>query len=82
MAGSRTEKPGFVLREPPFADNDVLVADELRNALKLSESQWWRVAAKLPVTYALGPRSPRYIYGEVVKALAVTQINRVEEACV
>lgn len=78
MAADRNTKP-FVLRKPPFADNDILVADELRNALKLSESQWWRVAPKLPVTYALGRRLPRYIYGEVVRALAVTQMNRIGE---
>lgn len=54
------------------ADNDVLTADELRQALRLSERQWSRVAPKLPVSYACGAQSPRYVYGEVVNFLRKT----------
>lgn len=50
------------------ADNDLLTADEMRSALRLSERQWSRVAPRLPVSYLCGPQSPRYIYGEVVAA--------------
>jgi hypothetical protein len=52
-----------------YADNDVLVADEMRLALRLSERQWSRVAPKLPVSYLCGAQSPRYVYGEVIAAL-------------
>lgn len=55
-----------------FFDNDVLTADETRVALHLSERQWSRVAPLLPVSYALGRQSPRYIYGEVLNYLRKT----------
>jgi hypothetical protein len=54
------------------ADNDVLTAEEMRAALKLSERQWSRVAPTLPVSYALGRQTPRYVYGEVVNFLRKT----------
>lgn len=54
------------------ADNDVLTASELREALRLSERQWDRVAPHLPVSYILGKKSPRYIYGEVLNYLRRT----------
>jgi hypothetical protein len=54
------------------ADNDVLTAEEMRAALRCSERQWSRIAPKLPVSYLLGPQSPRYIYGEVLTALRKT----------
>jgi hypothetical protein len=54
------------------ADNDVLTTDEMRAALRLSERQWSRVSAHLPVSYAFGKQSPRYVYGEVVKYLCRT----------
>ena len=54
------------------ADNDVLTAEELRAALKLSGRQFSRVSSKLPVSYALGRQSPRYIYGEVLRFLRRT----------
>ena len=55
-----------------FADNDVLTAEELRGALRLSLRQWSRVAPTLPVSYALGRQSPRFIYGEVLAYLRKT----------
>ena len=44
----------------------------MRVALHLSERQWSRVAPTLPVSYALGKQSPRYIYGEVLNYLRKT----------
>lgn len=55
-----------------YADNDVLTAEQVRVALTLSDSHWYRVAPSLPVSYALGKQSPRYVYGEVVKYLLRT----------
>ena len=55
-----------------YADNDVLRADEMRDALQLSDRQWSRVAPTLPVSYALGKQTPRYVYGEVVNYLRKT----------
>ena len=57
---------------PHFADNDVLTAEQMREALQVSERQWSRVAPMLPVSYALGKQSPRYIYGEVLAVLRRT----------
>lgn len=57
---------------PHYADNDVLTAEEMRPALRLSWRQWYRVAPSLPVSYALGKKSPRYIYGEVLTYLRRT----------
>lgn len=54
------------------ADNDVLTAEEMRLALKLSRRQWSRVGPKLPCSYALGAQSPRFIYGEVLNFLRIT----------
>jgi hypothetical protein len=54
------------------ADNDVLTAEEMRVALKLSERQFSRISATLPVSYALGKQTPRYVYGEVVNFLRRT----------
>ncbi len=55
-----------------YADNDVLTWQQMRVALQLSARQWSRVAATLPVSYALGKQSPRYIYGEVLAVLRRT----------
>ncbi|MGN6206018.1 hypothetical protein [Humibacter sp.] len=57
---------------PHWFDNDVLTADEMREALRLSERQWSRVAPTLPVSYHLGKQTPRYVYGEVVAVLKRT----------
>ena len=57
------------LRPPPYVESDVLVAGEVRLGLKLSWSHWYRVAPSLPVTYMFGKQSPRYIWGEVLKAM-------------
>lgn len=51
---------------------EVLTAKQVRERLHISRSQWYRVAGKLPASYALGPQSPRYIWSEVVKFLADT----------
>lgn len=59
-------------RNPPFVESDVLEGEECRRGLKLSERAWYRVAPSLPVSYALGQHSPRYIWGEVLKYLART----------
>lgn len=50
-------------------ETDVLTASECRTALKLSWSHWYVVSPSLPVSYALGKKSPRYIWGEVLKYL-------------
>jgi hypothetical protein len=45
---------------------------ECRAALKLSWSHWYVVAPSLPVSYALGKKSPRYIWGQILKFLERT----------
>jgi hypothetical protein len=62
-------------RNPPFVDTDVLTAEECRRGLQLSPAQWYRVAPSLPVSYALGAQSPRYIWGEVLAYLRRTQVG-------
>lgn len=54
------------------AETDVLTPDECRRALKIGASQWYVVAPSLPVSYALGKKSPRYVWGEVLKFLKRT----------
>lgn len=63
------------LRNPPFVETDVLVAEECRRGLKLSKAQWFRVAPTLPVSYALGDKSPRYIWGEILAHLRRTRLT-------
>ena len=46
-------------------DDEVLTAAEVRERLHISKRQWSRVAPTLPVSYALGKQTPRYVYGEV-----------------
>jgi hypothetical protein len=63
------------MREPTrvhYQDHDVLTPEEMRDALRLSQRQWERYAPTLPVTYALGRQTPRYVYGEVIKHLLTT----------
>lgn len=55
-----------------YPDNAVLTADEMQSALRVSRSKWYDIAPSLPVSYALGRQSPRYVYGEVVKFLLRT----------
>lgn len=59
-------------RLPPYAETDALTAAECRAGLSLSESHWYRVAPSLPVSYALGKQSPRYVWGEVLNFLRRT----------
>lgn len=59
-------------RKPPFVETDVLTAEECREGLGLSRSQWFRVAPTLPGTYALGGRTPRYVWGSVLEFLKRT----------
>lgn len=61
-----------IFRDPPFAETDVLEPEECRRALRMGVRQWFNVAPSLPVSYALGRQSPRYIWGEVLKFLAMT----------
>lgn len=57
------------------SETEVLKPDECRAALKLSRAQWFRIAPKLPVTYALGEKTPRYIWGDVLAYLRRTQFK-------
>ena len=59
-------------RERHYLPDDVLTIEELRDALRLSERQWSRVAPLLPISYLLGKQSPRVIYGEVLTVLRRT----------
>jgi hypothetical protein len=52
--------------------NDVLTAEQVRVALQISPRQFTRIAPQLPVSYALGNQTPRYIYGEVLAYLKRT----------
>jgi hypothetical protein len=53
-------------------ETDVLTPAECMRALKIGASQWYVVAPSLPVSYALGKKSPRYVWGEVLKYLKRT----------
>jgi hypothetical protein len=55
-----------------YADTAVLTPAECRAALKVSETHWYEIAPSLPVSYALGKKSPRYIWGQILKYLERT----------
>jgi hypothetical protein len=55
-----------------YHETDVLTSAECRAALKVSETHWYTIAPSLPVSYALGKKSPRYIWGQILKFLERT----------
>jgi hypothetical protein len=57
---------------PHHHETDVLTSAECRRALKVSETHWYEIAPSLPVSYALGKKSPRYIWGQILKFLERT----------
>lgn len=72
MTDQTTTEQGGAVTRIHYADNDVLTAEQMRAALQLSLRQWERYAAMLPVSYALGKQTPRYVYGEVINYLRKT----------
>ena len=60
------------MTEQTTTEPEVLRAKQVRDRLHISRSQWYRVAPSLPVTYALGKQSPRYVWRKVVEYLERT----------
>lgn len=58
-----------------YAETDVLTIDELAAAAKVSRATIFRVLPKLPVSYGLGDKIPRVIYGDFLKYLRETVID-------
>lgn len=67
-----TDTPTDITPATHHAETDVLTATECRLALKVSWSHWYTIAPSLPVSYALGKKSPRYIWGQILKYLERT----------
>lgn len=67
--------PPILVLASAHAETEVLTADECRKALKLSCAQWYRKAPTLPVSYALGEASPRYIWGDILEHLRRTRLT-------
>lgn len=72
MSEQMTETATDIAPVVHHAETDVLTADECRKALKVSRSHWYTIAPSLPVSYALGTQSPRYIWGQILKYLERT----------
>ena len=60
------------MTEQTTTEPEVLTAKQVRDRLHISRAQWYRVAPSLPVTYALGKQSPRYVWRKVVEYLERT----------
>lgn len=77
MTEATKSRPRSRNRERDLPTNDVenvvLTPQECRKALKISRAQWFRIAPKLPVSYALGDRCPRYVWPDVVAYLRTTR---------
>jgi hypothetical protein len=52
-----------------YAETDILDMDELAAAAKVSRAKLFEKLPELPVSYSLGDRSPRIIYGDFLKYL-------------
>lgn len=62
-------------RTASHSETDVLTLEELRAALKISRSQLYKVLPRLKVSYALGEKSPRVVWGDVLAYLRETSEN-------
>lgn len=58
-----------------YAETDILTVDELAAAAKVDRATLYRVFPKLPVSYGLGDRTPRVIYGDFLKYLRDTRVD-------
>jgi hypothetical protein len=67
--------PRRELRKPPFAETDVLTISELCLALQVSRTTVFRVLRKLPVSYGLGEKTPRVIWGDMLQYLRETRLD-------
>lgn len=61
---STRDRVALATTEPE--SDEVLTPAEVRARLRISKRQWYRVAPSLPVSYALGKKSPRYVWRHVV----------------
>lgn len=58
-----------------YAETDILTLDELADAAKVGRTTIFKVLPKLPVSYGLGDKIPRVIYGDFLKYLRDTAID-------
>lgn len=58
-----------------YAETDVLTIDELAVAAKCSRTTIFKLLAKLPVSYGLGDRMPRVIFGDFLQYLRDTRAD-------
>lgn len=55
-----------------YAETDILTIDELADAAKVGRTTIFKVLPKLPVSYGLGGKTPRVIYGDFLRYLRDT----------
>lgn len=70
MISATIDHVEMVTTDPP--SDDVLTPAEVRARLGISRRQWYRVAPSLPVSYALGNQTPRYVWRHIVAFLERT----------
>ena len=58
-----------------YAETDVLTIDELAIAAKVSRTKLFELLPKLPVSYGLGDRLPRIIWGDFLEYLRQTRLD-------
>lgn len=64
-----------LLQRASYAETDVLTIEELAAAAKVSRSTIFKVLPKLPVSYALGDKTPRVIFGDFLAYLRATRLD-------
>ena len=58
-----------------YAETDVLTLDELCAAAKIGRTKLFEILPKLPVSYGLGDKSPRVIWGDFLEYLRQTRLD-------
>lgn len=65
-----------LIRRGAYNEFSVLDPQDLTIVMKCSMSQVMKLLPKLSVSYALGPKSPRVIMGDLLQYLRDTNINK------
>lgn len=65
-----------LLRRGAYTESSVLAPPDIQIVMKCSMAQVMRLLPKLPVSYALGTKSPRVILGDLLQYLRDTNINK------
>lgn len=63
------------VKKVSHAETDVLTIKELAIAAKVSESKLFELLPKLPVSYSLGDRMPRVIWGDFLDYLRAGRLQ-------